>query len=268
MAHRFRSKPAGFTLIELLVVIAIVAILVSLIFPALSKARIRAETASCQSQLRQIGMAFRMYLSDYNHVTVFDDGGGWSWVGSLERYMGPRHLLVTRDRTTYHSGGIRTCPSFGRLRSRSNSKTALGYEWNSDGVSHLRNAYRLNPGPMNLFSDAIASPSDLIALGDGLIHTMKYPDPKNWDALGTWTLSASAEPAQALWPEFGVTPTKTNPDFEFWRKLTKQRHAGRFNILFSDGHIEHLKPQQLFDVRRDDVLRRWFANNEPHAPGR
>lgn len=258
-----KNSIRAFTLIELLVVIAIIVVLASLLLPVLSKVKTRTETISCASQLRQIGMAFRMYLSDYNHTTVFDDS--FAWEVSLEKYMGPNHTRHWNG-VTIHSGGIRTCPSFKRLRGRGGGKTALGYEWNMDGVKHLRTMNRLNPGPMNLFSDTVASPSDLIAIGDGLIYTFKPPT-ERIEFLQTWNLSASAEPAQALWPEFGLTPAKTNPDFDFWRKLTRQRHEGRFNILFSDGHIENLKPRNLFDHRRDDVLRRWFADNRPNRGG-
>lgn len=256
---------AAFTLIELLVSIAIIAILASILLPALSKSRTRAHNIVCTSNLRQIGMAFRMYISDYSHVTYFD-GGGPLWQISLEKYMGPNHTHQP-GKVQLHSGGIRTCPSFGRLRSKTGNKTALGYESNIDGVRHLRSPNRLNPDAMNLFREDVASPSDLIAVGDGLIYTYYYPSTGLTNALGTWGLSISSEPAMALWPEFGAAPTKENSEFEHWRKLTKQRHNGRFNILFSDGHLESLKPGQFLDFRDDAVLRRWFADNRPNRSG-
>jgi len=58
----------GFTLIELLVVIAIIAILAAILFPVFARAREKARQASCQSNLKQIGIAFKMYVQDYDET--------------------------------------------------------------------------------------------------------------------------------------------------------------------------------------------------------
>lgn len=65
-----REKFEAFTLIELLVVIAIIAILAAMLLPALSKAKQRAQTAACLSNLKQLGLGWLMYSDDNNNFIV------------------------------------------------------------------------------------------------------------------------------------------------------------------------------------------------------
>ena len=68
MFHRKRKK--AFTLIELLVVIAIIAILAAILFPVFARAREKARQASCQSNLKEIALAWIMYAQDYDEMVV------------------------------------------------------------------------------------------------------------------------------------------------------------------------------------------------------
>ena len=72
--RRVAVRPCGFTLIELLVVIARVSILAAILFPVFGRARENARRASCQSNLKQIGLATTQYTQDYDERMPFQPG--------------------------------------------------------------------------------------------------------------------------------------------------------------------------------------------------
>ena len=84
MNSRRPSALTAFTLIELLVVIAIIAILAAILFPVFARARENARRASCQSNLKQIGLGLIQYSQDYDEVLIADWYGSDATVGPAE----------------------------------------------------------------------------------------------------------------------------------------------------------------------------------------
>jgi len=120
----------AFTLIELLVVIAIIALLMAILMPALSKARDQARTLRCRANLKQYGIALRMYLDDNNYD--FPNASTWlkseahDWVRKGERPDGVMWpYLKDLD--------VHMCPKFNMV--------AKGTEYENTAVSYVMNSY-------------------------------------------------------------------------------------------------------------------------------
>jgi prepilin-type N-terminal cleavage/methylation domain-containing protein/prepilin-type processing-associated H-X9-DG protein len=193
MMNEPTKKRRAFTLIELLIVIAIIAILASLLLPALSRAKARANDAKCMSNLRQCSMALNLYLQDYNDRLFWNStnvslaGMEWFvWAGRTNNNQigaAQGNIFNDTDRPLNHYGltqGTVTCP-MDQGRTVDNTAYDL-FEW--VGNSYIFNFGGLPPFPAGdgldgLSATSLTNPSQTVVFGCGVLS---YPttETKGW----------------------------------------------------------------------------------------
>jgi len=205
----------GFTLIELLVVIAIIAILAAILFPVFAKAREKARTSTCASNLKQIGLAALQYAQDYDETMnlsccVLNYAGARGAVpGLVSRYNGTTTMFWQDPLDAYvKNGQVFRCPA---------SSYALGA--NSYAIN-----YTLTNGRPSLGS--INRPSQTVLVAETYSGQYVYRPAYSTEAtFGTTGTNGSWQPL----------PGATRPD---GGAAGAERHNLGVNVVWFDGHVK------------------------------
>ena len=281
---------SGFTLIELLVVIAIIGLLAALLLPSLNRAKEAGYATACRSNLHQWGLALRMYLNENNaypaDTLMTNNPTGLSdsrhWFTRLGIYAAAQWPRWDAGNTRYvPDRGIAVCPAYARLpgayfgeRVNGAAEGSYGYNGGGDGGPDLSLVRDAGPGMQSVIEmppireQEVVNPSEMIAIGDALL------------GVGGLLVVPQGPKTSGLWmfngPQFadnyGIRLTLQLPqqisgvgvEAVEDQARTQMRHGGRFNVLFCDGHVENLKPQQLLNYSNSAVMKRWYRDNQPH----
>jgi len=214
-------KLRAFTLIELLVVIAIIALLLSILAPALKTVKKRAQGVVCRSNLKQVGLAANLYAENWANYIPRGAGGSSDediiWFIAFLPYLG-----YDRDISDYRNVKIYRCPLY------PDKRQTICYVINGwDSI--------LEEGtePTNLLE--IKNPARMIYLADNedghwrtIIEDEDDPDLMRCDVF-----------------DEGHLPDSESEDITYGRRVARDRHRDGCNVLYLDWRAEYIAAEDM-----------------------
>jgi prepilin-type N-terminal cleavage/methylation domain-containing protein/prepilin-type processing-associated H-X9-DG protein len=255
MQEEGMRKIRGFTLIELLLVIAILALLLSILIPALRKAKVLAARVVCMNNLQQLGTGMLMYVSSNNDKTmkILHNGNNY-WFHEIAPYLGDWDYKENPEKNLEGVMEIAFCP----MSKRPVDNPAAGLTWwygsskTSWRVFDAEGGYGLNLWflPKGVYEGTFSSKyywdsyseagSDVPVFGDSV-----------W--VGAWPDGEDKIPPDI---EGKGYPTFPHAMGFFMGRFCVNRHNHKINISFADGHSEPIQLEELWALR-------WHKNNNP-----
>ncbi len=273
MPHAARRRSSAFTLVELLVVIGIIALLISMLLPALGRARHSAMSTVNLSNLRQLGIGLEFYRNDYEgkfprHSSLSSERPRTRWADDIYPYLNSEEVFISPllndiARMKAMKPWAHTCdPVTGLPNEYTRYFGGYGYNFQYLGNSRVKAG---NSGPYFASTGTIRDSARTIALADTK-GSRNGDDSFDYDE-ATYVVDP---PLQSLnYGSRGSRQTTSNPleagnygytggdgtagtVVEEHRSTPDARNnGGRVAVLFVDGHGVHLLPIEMDDSDND-----------------
>jgi prepilin-type N-terminal cleavage/methylation domain-containing protein/prepilin-type processing-associated H-X9-DG protein len=256
----------AFTLVELLVVIAVIALLIAILLPSLARAKKQARSAICLVNVRALAQATRIYVQEWDKIIT---GGGHSGVYGVFDYQ-----LFGGDlpKTTYYNNNhgrrdsidkVRWCPETQVVGDRVTGTATT--QWNCESkYPNSTGSYGFNGWLYDPHDSAAAKLAGSTWVQSSVFTFRRITSESavpmfsdaNWHDF--WPTPADAAPASLQDP--GPTSISGSAAAGLDRACM-DRHSRAVNVSFVDGHAEHVKLGELWDLQ-------WSATWNRSAPMR
>lgn len=236
MSSFVNFRRSGFTLIELLVVISIVAILAAILFPVFSRARENARRSSCQSNLKQLGLATFQYIHDYDEqlLPAFLKPTGSPiytfWALGLEPYTKNTQIFrcPSDPNTQTTTENVRE-PYWNGLPQDQWFRVSYGYNFNFGSVTnHIPDIHAL---------PAVISPSRTMMMVDLGADPLAETGPVDWKIKNTAFIVDHATNG-GVWEEH-------NSKYQDYAAPIS-RHLEMTSVLWADGHVKSHRVIEIY----------------------